>query len=47
MMGNILPKHLAFANINLEYIVVPGDFGIMVSISSMDKDLMKTILHVI
>lgn len=47
MMEKILPVHQAFTNINMEYIVEPGDFEIMVGSSSMDKDLMKTILNFI
>jgi beta-glucosidase len=43
----IFPEHLAFTNINKEYTVEPGDFEIMVGNSSLDKDLLKIILHVI
>jgi len=42
----ILPEHLAFTNINKEYVVEPGDFEIMVGNSSRDEDLVKTILQV-
>ena len=42
----IQPEHLAFTNINKEYVVEPGDFEIMVGNSSRDQDLLKTILHV-
>ena len=42
----ILPEHLAFTNIDREYVVEPGDFQIMVGSSSLDNDLEKTILHV-
>ncbi len=42
----IAPEHLAFTDINMEYIVEPGDFEIMVGNSSLDADLTKVILHV-
>ncbi|HCA80650.1 MAG TPA: beta-glucosidase [Bacteroidetes bacterium] len=43
---DILPEHLAFTNIDKEYVVEAGDFAIMVGCSSRDQDLMNTILHV-
>lgn len=43
---DILPEHLAFTNIEMEYVVEPGDFEIMVGNSSLDRDLTKTVLHV-
>lgn len=43
---DILPEHLAFTNIDKEYVVEAGDFAIMVGCSSRDQDLAKTILHV-
>jgi beta-glucosidase len=43
----ILPEHLAFTNINMDYIVELGDFEIMVGNSSCDQDLHKIILKVI
>jgi beta-glucosidase len=43
----ILPESLAFTNIDMEYVVEPGDFEIMVGNSSRDEDLQKVILHVI
>ncbi len=43
---DILPEHLAFTNIDMEYGVENGDFEIMVGNSSRDQDLTKTILHV-
>jgi beta-glucosidase len=43
---DILPEHLAFTNIDKEYVVEPGDFEIMVGNSSLDRDLSKTVLHV-
>jgi len=42
----ILPEHLAFTNVNMEYKVEPGDFEIMVGNSSRDQDLDKVVLHV-
>ena len=42
----ILPEHLAFTNINMEYIVEPGEFEVMVGSSSRDEDLQKIILKV-
>ena len=43
---DILPEHLAFTNIEKEYVVEPGDFEIKVGNSSLDQDLAKTVLHV-
>jgi len=43
----ILPEHLAFTNIDKQYVVEPGDFEIMVGSSSRDEDLEKVILKVI
>jgi beta-xylosidase len=43
---NILPEHLAFTNIDMKYVVEPGDFEIMIGNSSRDKDLVKVLLHV-
>jgi beta-glucosidase len=42
----IHPEHLAFTNIDKQYVVEPGDFEIMVGTSSRDEDLSKIILHV-
>ena len=42
----ILPEHLAFTNINMDYLVEPGDFEIMIGNSSCDSDLQKLILTV-
>jgi beta-glucosidase len=42
----IMPEHLAFTNIEMEHVVEPGDFEIMVGNSSLDQDLAKTVLHV-
>ncbi len=42
----IAPEHLAFYNIEMEYVVEPGLFEIMVGNSSRDQDLQKIILRV-
>lgn len=42
----IKPEHLAFTNIEKEYVVEPGQFEIMIGNSSRDEDLKKTILNV-
>jgi len=42
----IRPEHLAFTNIDMECVVEPGDFEIMVGTSSQDGDLSKVILQV-
>ena len=44
---DITPEHLAFYDINMQYVVEPGDFEIMVGNSSRDEDLVKVILRVI
>ena len=43
----IEPEVLAFYNINMNDVVEPGEFEIMVGTSSADKDLQKVILEVI
>jgi beta-glucosidase len=43
----IKPDHLAFHNINMSYVVEPGEFEIMVGNSSRDEDLQKIVLNVI
>ncbi len=43
---DIEPEHLAFYNIDMDYIVEPGAFEIMVGNSSRDCDLKKVILTV-
>ena len=43
---DITPESLAFYDINMKYVVEPGDFEIMVGNSSRDCDLQKAILHV-
>jgi beta-glucosidase len=43
----ITPESLAFYNIDMKYVVEPGEFEIMVGTSSRDDDLQKLILKVI
>ena len=43
---DIAPAALAFYNVNMKYVVEPGEFEIMVGISSCDSDLHKVILTV-
>ena len=42
----ITPEHLAFYNIDMKYVVEPGEFEIMVGNSSRDQDLQKVTLRV-
>lgn len=42
----IAPESLAFYDVNMKYVVEPGEFEIMVGSSSRDADLQKTILTV-
>jgi len=42
----ITPEHLAFYNIDMEYVVEPGTFEIMIGSSSRDCDLQKVMLPV-
>jgi beta-glucosidase len=42
----ITPASLAFYDVNMNYVVEPGDFEIMVGTSSRDEDLEKVILTV-
>jgi beta-glucosidase len=42
----ITPESLAFYNIDMKYLVEPGEFEIMVGTSSRDADLQKVILQV-
>ena len=44
---DITPEALAFYDINMKYVVEPGEFEIMVGNSSRDSDLQKTVLTVI
>jgi len=43
---DITPEKLAFYDINMKFIVEPGDFEIMIGTSSRDSDLQKQILTV-
>jgi beta-glucosidase len=43
---DITPESLAFYDVNMKYVVEPGDFEIMVGNSSRDADLQKVILTV-
>jgi len=42
----ITPDSLAFYDINMKYVVEPGEFTIMVGNSSRDEDLQKVTLTV-
>jgi len=42
----ITPESLAFYDINMKYVVEPGEFEIMVGNSSRDSDLQKVVLRV-
>jgi beta-glucosidase len=41
---NITPESLAFYDVNMRYVVEPGEFEIMIGTSSQDSDLQKVIL---
>jgi beta-glucosidase len=43
---DIKPEHLAFYNIDMKYVVEPGEFEIMIGNSSRDQDLQKILLRV-
>jgi beta-glucosidase len=43
---DITPEHLAFYDIDMNYIVEPGEFVIMIGNSSQDEDLQKVVLTV-
>jgi beta-glucosidase len=43
---DIKPEHLAFHNIDMKYVVEPGEFEIMVGNSSRDEDLTRVVLTV-
>jgi len=43
---DITPELLAFYNVNMKYVVEPGEFEIMVGSSSRDVDLQKVVLTV-
>jgi beta-glucosidase len=42
----ITPESLSFFDINMDYVVEPGDFEIMAGNSSRDEDLVKLVLNV-
>ena len=42
----IRPESLAFYNIEMKYVVEPGEFEIMIGTSSRDSDLQKIVLQV-
>lgn len=44
---DITPESLAFYDVNMKYVVEPGEFEVMVGNSSRDADLQKVILTVI
>lgn len=44
---DVTPEHLAFYNIDMEYVVEPGEFEIMIGSSSRDCDLQKVKLTVL
>ncbi len=43
---DITPKSLAFYDLDMNYVVEPGEFEVMVGTSSRDEDLQRTILTV-
>jgi len=43
---DITPELLAFYDVNMKYVVEPGDFDILVGNSSRDEDLQKVVLTV-
>jgi beta-glucosidase len=44
---DITPEHLAYHNIDIKFVVEPGEFEIMVGKSSRDEDLQKVVLNVV
>ena len=42
----ITPESLAFYDVEMKYVVEPGEFEVMIGNSSRDSDLQKTILTV-
>jgi beta-glucosidase len=46
VMFEITPENLAFWNIDMKYVVEPGEFEIMIGNSSRDQDLKKVVLRV-
>jgi len=45
--NSITPEKLAFYDINMEFVVEPGEFAVLVGTSSDDKDLQEIKLHVL
>jgi beta-glucosidase len=43
---DIKPEHLAFYNVDMKYVVEPGEFEIMIGNSSKDQDLQKVLMRV-
>jgi beta-glucosidase len=43
---DVTPEALAFYDVNMKYVVEPGEFEVMVGSSSRDSDLQKVILKV-
>lgn len=43
---DITPEHLAFCDIDMNYVVEPGEFKIMIGNSSRDEDLQQVVLTV-
>jgi beta-glucosidase len=43
---DITPAQLSFYDVNMKYVVEPGDFEMMIGNSSQDADLQKLILRV-
>jgi beta-glucosidase len=43
---DITPGQLAFFDVDMKYVVEPGDFEVMIGTSSRDADLQKLILQV-
>jgi beta-glucosidase len=43
----IIPEHLSFYDINMKYVVEPGEFDIRAGNSLRDEDLQKTELVVV
>ena len=43
---DITPESLSFFDINMDYVVEPGDFEIMIGNSSRDQDMVKLVLKV-
>jgi beta-glucosidase len=46
VMFEITPENLAFWNIDMKFVVEPGEFEIMIGNSSRDQDLQKIVLRV-